>query len=136
MGIAAPASAATTDPEIIIYRGSGVADNGGAAGTGTATVFHCTNVSTVTENVRFVIRNFNSVIAANQVFPVSSHQTQTAVTHLTNLFGGAVLSPGTSILGGVAIAATTSNVFCTARTVDASAGVPSGIILPMVRFNP
>jgi hypothetical protein len=131
-----PASAATSDPEIVIYRGSGVADSGSAFGTGTATVIHCTNVSTVAENVRFVIRNFNAIIAANQVFTVGSFLTQTVSTHATPLYGGAVLSAGTTLLGTVAIAATTSNVFCTARTVDASAGVPSGIILPMVRFNP
>jgi hypothetical protein len=131
-----PAQAATTDPEIIIYRASGVIDTGSASGAGVATVFQCTNVSTVSENLRFVIRNFNSIIVANQVFTVPSFFSQTASTHFTNLYVNATLAPGTSINGTVAIAATTPNMFCTARTVDASASVPSGIILPMVRFNP
>src|SRR5262249_4662984 len=86
-----PAQAATTDPEIIIYRASGVIDTGSAASTGTATVIHCTNVSTATENVRFVVRNFNSVIATNQMSPVPSFQTLTVSTHFTNLYDGAIL---------------------------------------------
>jgi hypothetical protein len=131
-----PAQAAQTDPEIIIYRASGVIDTGSAANVGVATVFQCTNISIVTENLRFVIRNFNSVIAANQLFTVPSFQTLTASTHSTALYANQTISPGSSINGTVAIAATTSNIFCTARTVDASAGIPSGIILPMVRFNP
>jgi hypothetical protein len=45
IAMAAPAGAATTDPEVIIYRFPGVFDSGGAAGTGSATVFHCTNFS-------------------------------------------------------------------------------------------
>jgi hypothetical protein len=38
-----PAQAATTDPEVIIYRFPGVTDSGGADLTGVATSFHCTN---------------------------------------------------------------------------------------------
>ena len=50
IGMAAPASAATTDPEVIIYRFPGVLDNG----SNVATLFHCTNFSGVNENIRFV----------------------------------------------------------------------------------
>jgi hypothetical protein len=135
VGTAAPASAAQSDPEIIIYRASGVLDTGTFVG-GVATVFQCTNVSTVSESLRFVIRNFNSVIVVNASFLVPSFQTQTASTNFTALFGNPTISAGQSVNGTVAIAATTPNIFCTARTVDASAAVPSGIILPMVRFNP
>jgi hypothetical protein len=45
IGMTTPASASTQDPEILIYRFPGVRDNGGAAQTGVATVFHCTNFS-------------------------------------------------------------------------------------------
>ena len=38
IGMAAPAMAAQTDPEIIIYRFPGVRDDGGAANVGVATV--------------------------------------------------------------------------------------------------
>jgi len=40
IGMVAPASAAQGDPEIIIYRFPGVTDNGGAANSGVATLFH------------------------------------------------------------------------------------------------
>src|SRR5262245_54482519 len=52
----APASATQFDPEIVIYRFPGVLDDGDAAVNGVATVFHCTNFSGVTENVRFATR--------------------------------------------------------------------------------
>jgi hypothetical protein len=55
-GLAAPATAATSDPEVIIYRFPGVYDDGGVTNNGVATVFHCTNFSGVTENIRMVTR--------------------------------------------------------------------------------
>jgi hypothetical protein len=52
IGMAAPASAAITDPEVIIYRFPGVRDSNAAENVGVATVFHCTNFSSVAENIR------------------------------------------------------------------------------------
>jgi len=130
-----PAQAATNDPEIIIYRAAGVMDDGGVTGAGVATVFQCTNVSAVAENIRFVVRNSTSFIVANLVFTVGQLQTRTVTTHLTSTYGGSVLNPGVIIDGTAAIAATSPNVLCTAKTVDAAPVVPSGIVLPMVRFN-
>src|SRR3954464_2420311 len=52
IGMSPPTLAATSDPEIIIYRFPGVFDDGDAASAGTATVFHCTNFSGATENLR------------------------------------------------------------------------------------
>src|SRR5262249_39929881 len=52
----AEADAAVGDPEMVIYRFPGVADNGGGAGVGVATVFHCTNFSGVQETLRIVTR--------------------------------------------------------------------------------
>src|SRR5262249_26223436 len=46
---AQPAQAGVNDPEVIIYRFSGLFDNGGADFQGVATVFHCTNFSGVDE---------------------------------------------------------------------------------------
>src|SRR5262245_8840390 len=43
----AAVDAATTDPEVVLYRFPGVLDNGGGTGSGTATAFHCTNYSGV-----------------------------------------------------------------------------------------
>jgi hypothetical protein len=61
-----PVSAATTDPEIIIYRFPGVKDD---LGTQVATVFHCTNFSGVTETIRFVTRNFEEACSKITLFP-------------------------------------------------------------------
>src|SRR5262252_331017 len=58
----APATAATSDPEVIIYRFPGVYDDGGPTNNGVATVFHCTNFSGVTENIRIVTRGSDGVL--------------------------------------------------------------------------
>ena len=38
--------------------------------------------------------------------------------------------------GVINIESTQSGVFCTAKTIDASATFPDGVILPLVRVNP
>src|SRR4051794_13320935 len=53
VGMSASAWAATSDPEVIIYRFPGVRDVGNAAFNGVATVFHCTNFSGQPETIRF-----------------------------------------------------------------------------------
>jgi hypothetical protein len=133
--VALPAHALTTDPVNVIYRVSGVIDNGASAGNGVATVFHCTNISANTEALVFVTRNFNGVIASNVTVTVPSFQTLTISTHVTTLFSNGSLATG-SVQGTTGIGATSPNVFCTTIIVDASASVPSGISLPMVRYNP
>jgi hypothetical protein len=60
----APASAAQSDPEVIIYRFPGVKDSGTAL-EGVATVFFCTNFSGVNETIRFVTRASFSSLASN-----------------------------------------------------------------------
>src|SRR5262249_19739747 len=50
IGMAAPASAAQSDPEVIIYRFPGVRDDGNGTNLGVATVVHCMNFSGATEN--------------------------------------------------------------------------------------
>src|SRR5262245_39382790 len=79
----APASAGVNDPEVIIYRFPGVRDNGGANNAGVATVFHCTNFSGVSENIRFVTRQSNATIATNLAFIIDHLETFTAATHQT-----------------------------------------------------
>jgi len=63
----APADAAINDPEVIIYRFTGVRDTGGDV----ATVFHCTNFSGVLEQVRYVTRRHDTTIATNFVQPLN-----------------------------------------------------------------
>src|SRR3954452_19091577 len=75
-----PAQAATTDPEVIIYRFPGVFDDGSSAGVGTATVFHCTNFSGVTETIRLVTRRDDGSLLTNSTTGISHLATKSAGT--------------------------------------------------------
>src|SRR4051812_7561965 len=67
-----PAQAAVVDPEVIIYRVSGVIDDN----SGFATSFYCTNFSGVTETIRVVVRGGDSTLRAN---------VPTSVAHLSTV---------------------------------------------------
>ena len=107
--VSAPSHAATSDPEIIIYRVGGV--NTG----GVATIFSCTPFSGVPETFRIVIRDISGNITTNM--PLSTQ-------HLQTIF----LNTGGGSLGTAAIAATSNQVVC-----NVSAG---GGSLHTIRFNP
>jgi len=138
---AAPSSAGQSDPETIIYRFPGVVDKQGV-GAGEATVFHCTNFSGVSENIRIVIRIDDGQLVANQLYPINHLATLTATTHNINSFtfgsarfllgsNGATIPPGTA-----AIAATSINIICTAMIVDGAPSTPVGVALRGIRFAP
>src|SRR5262249_48637574 len=118
-----PASAATTDPEVIIYRFPNASDDGGLDFAGRATVFGCTNFSGATETIRFVTRASNVTLLTNLNFTMNHLTTLTASTHLTVFYGGASLATGSFAAGTTAIAATSTNIICTAVTMDASSSV-------------
>ena len=143
----APVQAAVGDPEIILYRFSGVTDDGLGDFNGVATALHCTNFSGVPERLRIVIRHRDSRLLQNVPFTVPHLATLTAATKavvvfdispflFTNLATGAV--PG----GTAAIAATSASITCTAMIVNAGAlgGIcPTcliGVSLQGIRFNP
>ena len=134
----APASAGVNDPEVIIYRFPGVFDNGGAAGTGTATVFHCTNFSGTSETIRFVTRNNAGGLTTNVAPTIFHLQTITLSTHDTLAYGEDFqLGTGGLFQGTTAIAATSINIICTAMTIDAANPLrPDGVALRGIRFNP
>jgi len=139
LACAAPAQAGVNDPEKIIYRGSGVLDNGGADFSGLATAFHCTNFSGVNENIRFVIRTNLGALVANGGIAVPHLNTLTVLTKDAALFLSGtrlILKTGAVELGTVAIAATSINVTCTAMLFQANTNTPAGIALHMTRFNP
>jgi hypothetical protein len=136
MGMAAPVSAAQTDPEVIIYRFPGVVDDGSPVGAGVATAFHCTNFSGVTETLRIVVRQANTVIRANFDVQVFHLATVTLSTHGTVLYNDGILNTNIVNQGTAAIAATSTNIICTAVTLDASSAVPNGFALRGIRFNP
>lgn len=133
-----PAQGATTDPLKVIYRVSGVRDSGSGAGVGVATSFHCSNFGSVAEIIRIVVRHADGGIAASRTFQINSGSTFTASTHATNLFSdNAFLAMGEAITQGlVTIQSTSLQVHCSAMIVDATASVPQGIALHMVRVNP
>jgi hypothetical protein len=126
---AAPASAGVNDPEIILYRVSGVLNGNGA------TAFFCTNFSGVNENIRIVIRNADSPVLFNGAFPIAHLNTLAATTKGVGAYGGLNLALG-AFQGTAAIAATSVNITCTAMQVDAASSSPQGIALHMTRFNP
>jgi len=140
IGMAAPASAAQSDPEVIIYRFPGVRDDGNGTNLGVATVVHCMNFSGATENIRFVVRTNNSTLVRNVAIPIVHLQTVTGATHNAVAYEEDVfLNNGTSTLidqGSVAIAATTIDIVCTAMTIDASTAAPVGVSLRGIRFSP
>src|SRR5215216_33156 len=131
MAFVLPAHAATTDPIQIIYRTSGVTDNGASA-----TAFHCTNLSAVTELVRVVVRHRTGEIAGNVEVPLPSFNTVTGSTRLTALFIGFSLATGIVNQGTAVVASTTTFIFCSAMIVETTASTPQGIALHLVRFNP
>jgi hypothetical protein len=133
----ASANAATTDPEVLIYRFPGVRDDGGAANAGVATVFNCTNFSGATENVRFVTRGINGNLTTNFFQPIAHLATLAASTHPAFAYFGGTLNLGTGLIehGTTAIAATSINVICTAMVIDASTAAPIGVALRGIRFS-
>ena len=133
----APASAAVGDPEVIIYRFPGVLDDGSVGILGVATVFHCTNFGGATETIRFVTRNTGGDLLQNTTTSIAHLATRTAATHATNSYntlvniGTGLVNPGTT-----AIAATSTNIICTAMVLDAANPKPDGVSLRGIRFNP
>jgi hypothetical protein len=117
---------AKSDPEVIIYRFPGVFDDGSGDNLGVATVFHCTNFSGVTENLRFVTRDQGGDLLANKVIGIAHLMTLTTATHQTTLYNENSFPLGTSVVaqGTTAIAATSINIICTAVTINAAATVP------------
>ena len=136
IGMAGPAVAGVNDPEIIIYRFPGVFDDGSTTQVGTATAFHCTNFSGVLENVRIVTRGSGGGLLKNFLFGLDHLSTQGASTH--SVFSYVSLNMGTGFItdGTAAIAATSTNIICTAMVLDAANAKPAGLALRGIRFNP
>jgi dihydrodipicolinate synthase/N-acetylneuraminate lyase len=133
----AAADAATTDPEVIIYRFPGVVDDGDS-NAGIATIFNCTNFSGTTETVRFATRSTSGTLIGNVTVSIQHLATKTASTHNTLAFTDDTLVLQIAMLGQgtTAIAATSINIICTAMIVDAANAKPVGIALRGGRFNP
>src|SRR5262249_6249356 len=133
-----PAQAAQSDPEVIIYRFPSVTDDGSGPGFGVATVFHCTNFSGATENIRFVTRDTFGVLVQNNTILINHLSSRTASTHDTGAyFTDLRLATGPlNPVGTTAIAATSISIICTAETIDASTKAPVGVARHGIRFSP
>jgi hypothetical protein len=135
IGMSVPVSAATTDPEVIIYRFPGVRDDGNADNTGIATVFSCTNFSGVQETLRFVTRSAIGTLLTNVPLQAVHLQTLTMATHPAVAYPSSSLGTG-PVVGTTAIAATSTNIICTAMVLDAANSKPDGVALRGIRFSP
>lgn len=129
---------ATTDPLKVIYRASGVRDNGAAENVGVATQYHCSSFSKVSEIIRYKIFNFSGVVVAENTRTITPNRTLTVSTHGTVISEDLPhLSPGIAISQGfTVISATTRKVVCTVTVVDAATAIPVGTPLHLVRQNP
>ena len=136
IGMAGPVHAGFGDPEVIIYRFPGVRADGGPDHTGVATVFHCTNFSGVSENVRIVIRDKDGNLFTNSQNGVLHLSTISMSTKNTGAYSAVNMGTGAVNSGTAAIAATSINVICTAVTIEASSAFPWGVALRGIRFNP
>ena len=135
--LAAPASAITFPSLTTIYIGSGVRDDGSVSHAGTATTFHCSNVSGVTAQIRFLVLGASGIVEGNHTRAVSHGQTVTISTHDTvTWFETTELNTGLVNEGVINIESTQSGVFCTAKTIDAALVSPVGVPIDLVRVNP
>jgi hypothetical protein len=136
--LAQPASAITFPSLTTIYVGMGVKDSGNTPTVGFATVFQCANVSGQTATVRFLVLDFDSTVRGSSTRNVPHGANVGVSTHITAFhFENAALAAGTVIIRGtVNIESTQSGVFCQAFLVDASATLPGGVPLDLVRVNP
>jgi hypothetical protein len=134
--LAQPAGAVTFPSLTTIYVGAGVTDSGDPEDAGIATSFHCANVSGKTTTLRFLVLSNNGVEGSAQDV-VAHGDTTTASTHATKAYlDNLSLNTGGVFQGVINIESTESGVFCNAVSIDASAAVPTGVTLPLVRVNP
>ena len=111
-------------------------DDGGQTNVGVATTFHCTNFSGVVENLRIVIRDAQGTLKTNNLLGLNHLNTLSISTHNTLLYNEVGLNTGAVTQGTAAIAATTTNIICTAVTVEAASSSPIGLALRGIRFSP
>ena len=128
-----PAQAGINDPEVIIYRLSGVLDDP----SGFATAFYCTNFSGTIETVRVVVRAADSTQKANTPSNLAHLNTKVWSTREVILYTDDLnMNTGAINLGTAAIAATSVNVTCNAVQVQFANTNPITAPLHMTRFSP
>ena len=132
VSLTSPASAVTFPSLTTIYVGTGVNDD-----AETATSFHCSNVSGVSTDVRFLVLSASGVVEGLATVTIAHGATHTASTRNTAAYiENTGLATGTIVQGLVNIESRQSGVFCSAMSIDIAATSPLGVTLPLVRVNP
>ena len=130
--LAQPAAAISFPTLTTIYVGTGVNDD-----STTATSFHCSNVSGVSTDVRFLVLSASGVAEGLATVTIAHGATHTASTRSTAAYvENTDLTTGAIQQGVVNIESRQSGVFCSAMTIDVAATSPLGVTLPLVRVNP
>jgi len=132
--LAQPASAITFSKLTTIYVGAGAASNGSVI----ATTLHCSNVSGVSANVRFLFLGPSGTVQGDHTASIGHGFTYTISTQEVPVFvENFVFAPELVLNEGVVnVESTNSAVFCTAKVVDPSVFGAIGFTLPLVRVNP
>jgi hypothetical protein len=130
---AVPAAAITFPSLTTIYVGSGVTDRNGMINI--ATVFHCTNVSGQSANIRYRVLNTAGAGVGSLTVTVAHGAHHTAGTRDSFVFNEQVFTMGDILQGTVNIESTQSGVFCSSMIVDPSTTGPNGMTLRLVRVN-
>ena len=134
--LAQPASATTFSKLITIYVGAGVASSSEGSQSW-ATIVHCSNVSGVPVNLRFVFLYSHGQLATTHTANNIVHgRTYSVATGTTPFIPSHVLSSLTLQEGVVNIESTESGVFCVAKILDSDDVDLVGLNLPLVRVNP
>ena len=127
------ASAITFTTLTTIYVGTAVRDRGGVAFSGNATVFHCSNVSGVSTQIRFLVLGGTGSVAGSHTATVAHGATYAVSTKEQGAYA-ADHNLNTGLVDN--IESLQSGVFCRGVTINAGIIQPEGVPLFLVRVNP
>ena len=131
------ASAITFGSLTTIYIGTAVRDDGSTGFAGVSTTFHCSNVSGLSAQIRFLVLNGNGSVVGNHTATVAHGVTYAVSTHEAGAYAeDHLLNTGLVDEGLVNIESTQSGVFCRGATTKSAIGEPDGVVLFLVRVNP
>src|SRR5215217_4157295 len=67
---------ATTDPQVQIYRFTGLRDDNAGPNAGVAAVIHCSNFSGASEIIRVQVRNYDAAVKADLTRGIGHNETR------------------------------------------------------------
>jgi hypothetical protein len=120
----------------VIYRVSGVTDDGSNIFEGVATAIHCTNFSGEVVRLNITFFKGDGTKHSSHVGDMAPGTTTAKATHGIVLFNAGVSPNGIVKQGSALVAASSRRVHCSAMIMDAASVKPDGVALNMVRYNP